>query len=102
MMGFVRTMGNPGILVFWIILAANFVTREWVTPDLHGKTACIVGVGVGAAVWLVGLAWAVSLGHKKFSEKTLLKMERFSGLCLLGLAVAHGFHLAWKIARKNI
>jgi threonine/homoserine/homoserine lactone efflux protein len=102
MMGFVRTMGNPGILVFWIILAANFVTREWVTPDLRGKTACIVGVGVGAAVWLVGLAWAVSLGHKKFSEKTLLKMERFSGLCLLGLAVAHGLHIAWKMTKDKM
>src|SRR6187401_1983046 len=65
MMGFVRTMGNPGILVFWIILAANFITRGWVTPDMHGKTACIAGVGVGAAVWLVGLSWAVSLGHRK-------------------------------------
>lgn len=101
MMGFVRTMGNPGILVFWIILATNFITRGWVTPDLRGKTACIAGVGVGAAIWLMGLSWAVSLGHKKFSEKTLLKMERFSGLCLLSLAVAHGFHLAWKIAKKN-
>src|SRR5687767_3136468 len=66
MMGFVRTMGNPGILVFWIILAANFISREWVTPELNGKVACIAGVGVGAAGWLVGLAWAVSLGHKKF------------------------------------
>ena len=44
MMGFVRTMGNPGILVFWIILAANFITRGWVSPDMRGKTACIAGV----------------------------------------------------------
>ena len=95
-------MGNPGILVFWIILAANFITRGWVMPDMRGKTACITGVGVGAAIWLVGLSWAVSLGHRKFSEKNLLRMERFSGLCLLGLGVAHGFHLAWKIANKTI
>ena len=102
MMGFVRTMGNPGILVFWIILAANFVTREWVTPDLRGKTACIAGVGVGAALWLVGLSWAVSLGHKKFGEKTLLKMERFSGVCLIVLAVAHGLHIAWKMTKDKM
>lgn len=102
MMGFVRTMGNPGILVFWIILAANFVTRGWVTPDLQGKAACIAGVGVGAAVWLLGLSWAVSLGHKKFGEKTLLRMEHFSGLCLLVLAVAHGFHIAWKMAKHKM
>src|SRR4051812_32293314 len=30
MTGFVRVMGNPGVLVFWIILAANFISREWV------------------------------------------------------------------------
>jgi len=102
MMGLVRTMGNPGILVFWIILAANFISREWVMPDLHCKTACIAGVGVGAGVWLVGLAWAVSLGHRKFGEKTLLKMERFSGLCLLGLAVAHGLHIAWKMTKDKM
>lgn len=102
MMGFVRTMGNPGILVFWIILAANFVTRGWVAPDARGKAACIAGVGVGAGVWLVGLAWAVSLGHKKFTEKTLLRMERFSGLCLLVLAIAHGLHIAWKLAKQKM
>lgn len=102
MMGFVRTMGNPGILVFWIILAANFISRGWVGPDGSCKAACIAGVGVGAGVWLVGLAWAVSLGHKKFSEKTLLRMEHFSGLCLLGLAIAHGFHIAWKMTRDKM
>ena len=102
MMGLVRTMGNPGILVFWIILAANFVTRGWVTPDVRGKAACIAGVGVGAALWLVGLSWAVSLGHKKFTEKGLLRMERFSGLCLLGLAVAHGLHIAWKMTKDKM
>jgi threonine/homoserine/homoserine lactone efflux protein len=102
MMGLVRTMGNPGILVFWIILATNFISRGWVKPDLNGKTACIAGVGVGAALWLVGLALAVSFGHKKFNEKTLLRMERFSGLCLLVLAIAHGLHIAWKLAKQKM
>src|SRR5262249_29340890 len=36
MTGFVRVMGNVGVLVFWIILAASFISREWVTPDWTG------------------------------------------------------------------
>src|SRR5687768_14250398 len=44
MTGFVRTMGNPGVLLFWIILATNFMSREWVMPDMRGKGACILGV----------------------------------------------------------
>jgi threonine/homoserine/homoserine lactone efflux protein len=102
MTGFVRTMGNPGVLLFWIILATNFMSRELVTPDMRSKGACIVGVAAGTGVWFFGLSWAVSLGHKKFSEKTLLKMEHFSGICLLGLAVAHGLHIAWQMANRKM
>ena len=102
MTGFVRTMGNPGVLLFWIILATNFMSRELVTPDMRSKGACIAGVAAGTGVWFFGLSWAVSLGHKKFSEKTLLKMEHFSGFCLLGLAVAHGLHIAWQMANKKM
>jgi threonine/homoserine/homoserine lactone efflux protein len=102
MTGFVRTMGNPGVLLFWIILAANFISREWVTPDTRGKAACIAGVAVGTGVWFFGLSWAVSLGHRKFSEKGLLRMEHFSGICLLGLGVAHGLHIAWQMANKKM
>src|SRR5258705_9464724 len=66
MTGFVRVMGNPGVLVFWIILAANFISREWVEPNLMSKVFCITGVAVGTGAWFLGLSWAVSLGQKKF------------------------------------
>jgi threonine/homoserine/homoserine lactone efflux protein len=102
MSGFVRTMGNPGVLLFWIILATNFMSREWVMPDGPCKTACIIGVAGGTSFWFFGLSWAVSLGHQKFSEKTLLRMEHFSGICLLGLGIAHGLHIAWQLAHKRI
>lgn len=39
-------------------------------------------------LWLFGLAWAVSLVLRRFTEKTMLRMERGSGLILFGLA--HG------------
>jgi len=100
--GFVRVMGNPGVLVFWIILAANFISREWVAPNGPGKLACIAGVAVGTSLWFVGLSWAVSLGHRKFTEKTLLRMEHGSGLGLLILAIAHGGTIIWQMAQHRM
>src|SRR5256714_2019072 len=90
MTGFVRVMGNPGVLVFWIILAANFISREWVEPTGVGKLSCIIGVAAGTGIWFLGLSWAVSLGHQKFNERTLLRMEHLSGIGLLVLAFIHG------------
>src|SRR6266550_616059 len=49
-------MDNPGVLVFWIILAANFISREWVEPNLMSKVFCISGVAVGTGVWFLGLS----------------------------------------------
>ena len=100
--GLVRVMGNPGVLLFWIILAANFISREWVEPNGRGKLACISGVAAGTGVWFLGLSWAVSLGHRKFSERTLLRMEHLSGVGLLGLALAHGGHIIWQMARHRM
>lgn len=97
MTGLVRVMGNVGVLVFWIILAANFISREWVTPDWPGKLACVAGVAVGTGVWFCGLSWAVSLGHGKLSEKTLLRMEHGSGVGLLILALLHGGSIIWQM-----
>jgi threonine/homoserine/homoserine lactone efflux protein len=102
MIGFVRVMGNPGVLLWWILMAANFVSREWVTPDGPGKLACVSGVAGGVGVWFVGLSYAASLGHRKLSEKTLLKMEHYSGIALLMLALIHGVHLVWQLARHKI
>ena len=33
-----RVLGNLGVLVFWIILAANFISREWVPRRLARQT----------------------------------------------------------------
>ena len=102
MTGFVRVLGNVGVLVFWIILAANFISREWVSPDWPGKLACVAGVAVGTGVWFVGLSWIVSLGHGKLSENTLLKMERGSGIGLLALALIHGGSIIWQMHKAQL
>jgi threonine/homoserine/homoserine lactone efflux protein len=102
MVGFVRVMGNPGVLVFWIILAANFISREWVEPSLHARMACVAGVAAGTGLWFLGLSYAVSLGHKKLSEKTLIRMEHASGVTLLILALIHGGTIIWQMAHHKI
>jgi threonine/homoserine/homoserine lactone efflux protein len=102
MTGFVRVMANPGVLLFWIILAANFMSRDWVEPNLRSKVACVTGVALGTSLWFFGLSYGVSRGHGKFSEKTLLKMEHFSGAMLLGLGLIHGGHIAWQLARHKM
>jgi len=102
MTGFVRVMCNLGVLVFWIILAANFISREWVSPDWPGKLACVTGVALGTGSWFVGLSWLVSLGHGKLSEKTLLRMEHLSGIGLLVLALIHGGIIISQMVRHKI
>jgi threonine/homoserine/homoserine lactone efflux protein len=102
MTGFVRTLANPGVLLGWIILGANFISRGWVEPTLEGKLWCLLGVAAGVGLWFAGLSWAISLGHKKFTELTMLKMERGSGIGLLVLGMIHGVHLAWQLARHKM
>ncbi|HEX4342210.1 MAG TPA: LysE family transporter [Verrucomicrobiae bacterium] len=101
MIGFVRTLGNPGVLLFWIIVAANFISREWVSPDWPGKIGCITGVFLGTFAWFLGLSYASSLGYGKFTDKTLLRMERFSGVCLIVMAFIHGGMLMHEIVHHH-
>lgn len=102
MTGFVRVMGNLGVLLFWIVLAGNFLAHDWVADTLAAKGACIAGVALGTNSWFCGLSFTASRGHGQFSEPALLRMERFSGLCLLVLGVAQGIHIAWQLAKHRI
>ncbi len=102
MTGLVRVAGNVGVLVFWIFLANYFLARDWVTPDWSSRLACVAGVGLGTGLWFFGLSWGVSLGHGKITEKTLLKMEHFSGAGLLVLAAIHGFTLVWHVTHHKL
>jgi len=101
MIGFVRTMANPGVLLCWMVLGTYFISRGWVEDSNQGRLACLIGVTVGVGCWFIGLSWAVSLGHRKFTEKTMLRLERGSGVGLLIIGLAHGFYLAWKLAQHH-
>lgn len=99
--GFVRTMANPGVLLFWIVLAASFLSRGWVEDTLASKLVCICGVTFGVGVWFFGLSWIISRGHGRFSERTLLRIERGSGIGLLILAFAHAIIMISHMARHT-
>ena len=102
MTGFVRVLGNLGVLLFWIVLAANLMTREWVDSDsFAAKAACVGGVALGTNTWFLTLSFGVSRGHGRFSEKTLLRMQHFSGICLIIFGLLQGTHIAWQLARHN-
>ena len=102
MIGFVRTLANPGVLLGWIILGANFISRGWVESNRESKLACLAGVTVSVGLWFTGLSWAISLGHKKFTEKTMVKMERLSGIGLIVLAMIQCGYIAWKLAKHKM
>lgn len=93
MTGFVRVLGNPAVLLFWIVIAAAFVSHDWVDETFLSKAACITGVGMGAALWFLLLSYTISLRHKQFSTKTLLRMSHISGAFLLGIAVIIGIRI---------
>jgi len=99
MIGFVRVLANPAVLLCWVILAANFISREWVTTDWPSKLSCIGGVALSIGGWFTGLSWLSSLGYQRISPKALLRMERVSGLILIGLAIAHGVRIVWQMAK---
>jgi threonine/homoserine/homoserine lactone efflux protein len=101
MTGFVRVMGNLGVLLFWIVLAANLMARDWVDDTFAAKAACAGGVALGTNTWFVALSFGVSRGHGRFSEKTLLKLQHFSGICLILFGIIHGTHIAWQLARHS-
>lgn len=102
MTGFTRVLGNFGVLLFWIVLAANFLSRDWVENTLAAKAACIAGVALGVNGWFCSLSFAASRGQGRLSEPVLLRMERFSGVCLLILGVAQGIHIGWQLANHKI
>lgn len=109
MVGFLRVFGNFGVLIFWIGLAAYlmshqayFTTQDFVADSMPAKLMCVLGVVLGANLWFFVLSFGVSRGKGRFNEKTLLKMQHFSGACLVIIGVFDGIHLGWLLANHKI
>jgi len=102
MTGFVRVMGNLGVLLVWIVLAANFMAHDWVADELAAKVACVVGVALGTNAWFCVLSYGVSRAHGRFSARTLLRMQHLSGVCLVAFGLFDGAHIVWQLAHHRI
>lgn len=99
--GFVRVLGNPAVLLFWITLSATFISHEWIVDTWVTKTACVLGMSLGALSWFVFLSFVVSLGHGRFSKKTLIRMSHFSGAAFLLFALIIGVRLVKLLAKRG-
>ena len=102
MTGFVRVMGNLGVLLVWVVAAGNFMAHDWVDEALPARAACVAGVFTGTTMWFLILSYGVSRGHGKFSEQTLLRMQHLSGICLVAFGLFDGAHIVWQLAHHKI
>jgi len=102
MTGFVRVLANLGVFVAWIVLSANLMSHDWVDDSLPAKAACIVGVFTGYVLWFLIFSYGVSRSHGRFSEKTLLRLQHLSGICLIAAGIFDGINIAWHLARHKI
>ena len=100
--GFVRVMANLGVLIAWVVLSANLMAHDWVDEALSARAACVAGVFTGTTLWFLILSFGVSRGHGKFGEKTLLRLQHISGMCLITTAVFEGGKIAWDLAQHKV
>ena len=100
--GFVRVLANLGVPVAWVVLSANLMSHDFVADAVSARAACVVGVFAGTSTWFWFLSYGVSCGHGKFGEKTLLRLQHISGLCLITTAVVEGLQIAWQLTRHKI
>jgi threonine/homoserine/homoserine lactone efflux protein len=98
MIGFVRVLGNPAVLLFWMTMSATLISHDWIEDTWSGKAACVTGMSIGALSWFFLLSFLVSLGHGRFSTKTLLRMSHVSGAVLLVMGILIGLRLAKVLA----
>src|SRR6266508_75186 len=96
--GFVRCLGNPGVLLFWITISATFISHDWMDDTWQSKGTCLLGVTLGCFSWFTLLSFLVSRGHGRFSTATLLRMSQFSGASLLAVAIITGVRLVRLLA----
>jgi threonine/homoserine/homoserine lactone efflux protein len=98
--GFVRCLGNPGVLLFWITISATFISHDWMDDTWPSKGMCLLGVMLGCFSWFTLLSFLVSRGHGRFSTTTLLRMSQFSGASLLIVSLVMGGRLVKLLAHR--
>ncbi|MDX1952841.1 MAG: LysE family transporter [Verrucomicrobiota bacterium] len=91
--GFVRVLGNPAVLLFWITLSATFLSHGWIQDNWASKGTCAAGNFTGGMLWFAMLSYLVGRGRGRFSKRTLVMMSHISGASLLIAAMVIGVRL---------
>lgn len=99
--GFLRVLGNPGILLLWITVTATLTAREWLHGDWPSRWLFVGGVSAGAFLWFLILAWGVTRGHGRISSTALRRLSQTSGILLLAIAAAVGIRLVRLMAERG-
>ncbi len=99
--GFLRVLGNPGVLLLWVTVAAMLLSREWLENRWVSKWPFISGVAVGGMAWFGLVAWGIARGGSGFSATALRRMSRASGFLLLVVAVVVGVRLIELLAHGH-
>ncbi len=100
MIGFVRVLANPAVLLYWVAMSTNFISHGLVANNLRAKVVCGAGNFIGGMIWFSILSFIVSRGHGKLSDKTLLRLAHFSGFSLLLTAAYFGYRLSLSIGQQ--
>jgi threonine/homoserine/homoserine lactone efflux protein len=85
--GFVRVLGNPGVLLLWIGITGSLLAHGALEATWDSKGLFCAGVAVSGFLWFAGESWGVSRGHGKFSAIALRRLSQASGVLLLITAV---------------
>ena len=99
--GFVRVLGNPAVLLFWVTVSATFLSHQLIDDTLISKTVCVLGTFVGGLAWFILLSFLVSRGHGKFSTTTLVRMSHISGAVLLIAGLFIGVRLVRHLSDRD-
>jgi threonine/homoserine/homoserine lactone efflux protein len=83
---FILTLTNPMTIVsFTAIFAGLGIGISG--GDYLSASFVVIGVFFGSALWWLTLSTTVSLFQKKFSEKSLLWVNRIAGIIILGFGI---------------
>lgn len=99
--GFLRVLGNPGILLLWLTVSAPLLNSGWVRSTWDCKWPFIGGASLGGFAWFLLLGWSVSRGRGRFSPNTMAWLTRASGILLISLALGVGVRLVMLLADRR-
>lgn len=85
--GFVRVLGNPGVLLLWIGITGSLLAHGALEETWDSKGFFCGGVAASGFVWFGGVSWGIARGHGRLSSIALRRLSQASGVLLLVTAV---------------